>query len=197
MDNSMRINFISGVSYLLVIIFGLSSYLLFKMPNIDAIPSNGDFHWVITLDTLMVIFDAVLSVSLFVLFKDKNFFLASLALFFKAFQSLCILTAIIVLIINYNSPLGVKNSYHIYDIVFDYGLIYFSISLSIYSYQIYKSYNYPKLLSFMVMISSLIYFLGSISNIVSNSNPYIEKLYIIVLISELYFCYCLLFYKRE
>lgn len=190
----MKINTIAAISYLMVVIFGISSYVLFKSQiDIDKLSKN-DLLLSATFDSIMITFDLALTASLFVIFRRQSFYLSLVAFLCKIIQSFSLSISSILIILSANNLIKIDEIYKTSDIIFDYGMLFFAIALIIYSYQILKNKGFPNFLSPLVFLSSIIYIFGSISNITSFENTYIDSLYLIVIITELLFIYYLLKY---
>lgn len=192
----MKIKYLGGISYSIVIFFGIYSHMVLKTTNKESIDHLFNLKASILLDLTMIFFDLIITCIMYFKFKEKHPISSILAFTSKISQTIALCFSVIITTLYVNKHFYVDDIFNVSNLIFDVGMYFFSISLSIYAYHIYEEREFPLRLSILLLLSSSIYMIGSILNIVDINLNNFEYLYIFVLLTELYFSYCLFKYLK-
>jgi len=208
----------AGIFYLIVFVFGLTSEMALRMPVIvsgdaaataaNILNSGGAFQLSMAADLVMVLSDVALAILLLVIFLPVSRTAAAVATGFRLIQAAIIginlvnLFAGTMLVLHPETLTGFgvdqSNALALMFIEFhgagyDLGMFFFAMACLVLGWLIVKAEFAPNALGIAVAVSGLIYLAGSATVFFAPGwNEAVSYLYVIPVISELWFALWLL-----
>jgi hypothetical protein len=191
---------ITGISWLIIIVAGIVAEFVIRMPLIvpgDAAATAGnitDSEWLfrisIVSDLIMLFFDVVVALALYVLLKPINRSLALLAAFFRlvmnAILGINLVNLTSAIVFSGGSPyLEVFEPDQLQALAlhflkahssgYDIGLVFFGVHLFIVGYLVFKSDSLPRILGILLLFASFGYIIDSLANVLlSDEHPVVS-----------------------
>ncbi|MEJ2060475.1 MAG: DUF4386 domain-containing protein [Gammaproteobacteria bacterium] len=208
----------SGVLYLTIIVFGISSEVFIRSGLIvtgdaaatatNILASKGLFRTGFALDAIMLLSDVAIAILFYQLLKPVSKTLSLMAAAFRLMQA-----AILGFnLLNYYAPMlllseaGYMNAFEtgqlhalalfyldLHSYGYDLGLLFFALSNLILGYLIIRSDYFPSILGYGLQAAAVVYLVGSFTRfLVPDYVSLVEPAYVIPLLAELSFCLWLL-----
>ncbi|CUH63770.1 hypothetical protein TG4357_00880 [Thalassovita gelatinovora] len=200
----------AGLSYLIIILFGISAELLLRGPLIDwssaettarALREHASlFRLSLGADMIMALCDVVLAVLLYRILRPVNEALALLAMVLRLVQMAIVMGSMLYLV---EAELAVATGGDVLDPLrlhaagYDLGLLFFGANTLITAVLLCRSDRAPVWLAAALGAAGVVYLTGSLSRFVApDFNASMQIAYLLPLIAETGFCLWLLFAAR-
>ena len=202
---------IVGIAWLLIIITGVFAEFIVRSSLIvpddvaatarNIMESESLFRIGIASDILMITFDVVVAVALYTLFKPVNRSLALVATSFRLVQAAVLGVNVLSLFaaLQFLSGAEYLNAFEsdqlhavassfleTHAIGYSVGLVFFSLSIGVLSYILFKSRSVPGVLAVMLAFGALVYLVGSFMHVLAPEFvEEFEPAYILPFVAEL------------
>lgn len=202
---------LAGLFYLIIIVCGVSSEVLFRGPLID--PSSAmttmqaikeqlmRFRLSIAADIVMVLSDAALAVLLYQIFRVTAPSVALTAMVFRTLQAAVIAAGLLNLqmaTMLFDSPELSLSFIKLHAFAYDVGLIFFGINCLLTAYLIRTSAIAPRWIAIGIGVSGFVYLVGSALRLLApDLVPVFAPAYGVPLVAETAFCLWLVFHRAN
>lgn len=203
---------LAGLAYLVIILAGVSAEALLRGPLIDysdaAATANSlrensaQFRLSIAADLAMALFDALLAILLFLIFRGISFSLALAALVFRLIQTVVIAVNLLSLQAAWllaagdastSEPANILLLLEMHRHGYDLGLAFFAVNCFLTGLLVIRSALFPRLLGIGLAASGIVYLAGSVSRFFAPALlPAVQPAYVVPLVVESAFCAWLL-----